>query len=120
MSSSGCDSVAGRLNRRIHIERVTSVPDGQGGFTQEHWVVFVSCWAEVKPRSASQVFFSESLQHRVTDIVFVRYVEGITSDMRIRDGNRILQVKAFVHLDSDEQRAGTVFTRISAEEGVAA
>lgn len=83
----------GKRRQRVVIQQVTRTPDGAGGFSQS-WSTFATIWADVEERSGSQVFFSESLQKRVTHKITARYLDGVTTDMRVLyQTTRLLQVQ---------------------------
>jgi SPP1 family predicted phage head-tail adaptor len=94
-----CDIKAAEFRDRLTIQVVSRTRDGQGGWT-ESWSTFATVWGMVKPLSAREIFFSESLQHRVTHKVITRYITDIASDMRITfDGGRILEIEGYRNPD---------------------
>ena len=55
-----CDITAGKLNRLITIERASTTPDSEGGFT-DAWTADPAggVWAMVKPMSGAERWFAE-------------------------------------------------------------
>lgn len=98
MPSNGCEPSVSTLRHRIIIQNVTRVRDAMGGWT-ESWGTFATVWADVHAMSAREVNFSESLGHRVTHRVTMRYLADIASDMRISFDNRILDIQGFRNPD---------------------
>lgn len=86
---------AGKLDRRIRIERpiADTSPDGAGSGT---WALVAKVWAEVQDLLPSRApdeqisggFSTATQRTRVR----IRYRAGITPDMRIVTGGRIMQI----------------------------
>lgn len=57
-----CDITAGMLRSLITLERATSTPDGEGGFT-DTWAQDPpgGVWAHVKPMSGSERWFADRI-----------------------------------------------------------
>jgi SPP1 family predicted phage head-tail adaptor len=110
MSSKGSKDIASRLRHRIVIEQVTRVSDGTGGVT-DNWSTFTTVWASIEPVSANQILFSEQLQQRITHRIFVRYLTGLSSDMRVAFDNRTFRVISFRNIEERKK-----FLEISALE----
>lgn len=86
---------AGRLNRRVTIERKQVVRDATYGSEQITWVTHAEVSAEVRDLAANERV-AATAQRVVTRLtrVTVRWVDGLASDMRVRvnsDG-RLLQI----------------------------
>lgn len=107
-------STIGKLRERVTIQKPMQTDDLYGGKHDEEWEDVKHVWAAIEPISANQVFFSQSLEHRVTHKVIIRTFDDLSSEMRLVYGERILQVKSF----RDIEERGR-FTEIMAEEGVA-
>lgn len=103
----------GKLRKRIVIQSQTRTMDDTGGNTVT-WGTFATVWAEIEPKSANQVLWSMSLQHRVTHKVTIRQLVGVDSSMRILYGSRIFQIHGFRNLEEFGR-----FMEIDAEEGQA-
>lgn len=116
MSSSGSKGkgIIGRMRHEIVVQQVSRAADGQGGFT-ETWSTFATVWAAIDPVSAYQQFQAEALQHRVTHKITMRYLSGLTSDMRISFGGRLFHIQSF----RDFEEKGK-FHEVQAEEGAPA
>lgn len=106
-----CQSPAGRLRQKIEIQKLTRHADGAGGAT-ESWSKFADCYAEVSPVSAAQLAFYEKLEHRVTHKILIRYLPGLSHEMRVLFEGRVFQVQSFRDLEERHQ-----FHEIMAEEG---
>jgi len=80
------------LKHRITIQAKTETADGLGGFTTS-WTTFAGpLWAAVWPTSAKEIIQNQQLSGQVSHRVRIRYVAGVTSDMRILFGSRIFNI----------------------------
>ena len=103
------------LNRKISLEEPTLVQDSIGGSTTT-WAEIKSLWAKIEPKSASQIKWSDQLQHRITHKITVRYSASLILDIdqRIIYKSRIFHIKGFRNL-----MESNTFYEIDAEEGSA-
>jgi SPP1 family predicted phage head-tail adaptor len=87
---------AGKLDRRITIERrdaTTNPANGEDIFT---WVQVVSCWAEFVA-NRGQEFFSAEQKQAETDCMFrIRTQPGISPEMRILYDGRHFDVTSVI------------------------
>lgn len=108
----------GRLQHQITIEQASLADDGCGGFTETWSNYAANIWAMVKPVSASQQFWAQHLEHRVTHVVEIRHetslTDAITSDMRVNFGGRLLQIHGIRDLDENRE-----YIALDCEEGAA-
>lgn len=82
---------AGKLNRRITIQRKTVTPDS---YNQpiETWKDEFSLWAQVISSGGREYYAAQKL-NASTEIVFsVRYTTGIASTDRIKYGSRVFEI----------------------------
>lgn len=106
------------LRHQITIEQPVNTPDGAGGFTRA-WQTFLSGWAEIAPKTASQRFFAQKLEHIVTHTITLRYRQGltITNDMRVNytigSTTRYFQIHGIFNVDERNR-----FTTLLCQEGV--
>lgn len=103
----------GEMRDQVIIEKATRTREESGGFT-EAWEKFAAISAKVEERSGSQIQFSDQQQQRITHRVTARFLEGVTSDMRILWGTRVLQVQYSRNPDGKKKRI-----EIACEEGKA-
>lgn len=105
----------GKLRERITIQKPPQTDDLFGGkHDDEDWIDVKHVWASIEPVSANQVFFSQSLEHRVTHKVIIRTFDDLESNMRIKFGERIFQIQSYRDFMERDR-----FTEIMAEEGAA-
>ncbi len=85
---------AGRMDRRITIQRIAATaPDGHGG-TRETWGDLVTVWAEVKPISDGERWRAEQSQVAATAThrFRIRWGLGVTPLDRIRFEGREFEI----------------------------
>lgn len=100
------------LRHRIKFQSLSRTPDGQGGFT-ESWTDFTEVWAKIIPKNGKERYFSQQIQPVISHEITVRWLEGITTEMRILFEGRIFQIHS-IRRDIEERW----FITIDAEEGV--
>lgn len=92
--------MAGRLNRRVVIERKSVTRDPDFGSEVISWETFAERWAEVRDLNAVERTADGLRTVTRTTMVTIRWLDGLTSDMRVRlasDG-RLLAITSFVEL----------------------
>ncbi len=114
MGCKSCQEVsASDLRERIVLEVKTETQDEVGGRVIT-WSTYVSAWAQITPKSASESFFARHLEHRVTHLVLIRYVTGVTASMRVKFGSRYFAIKGVKNIEEKNQ-----LLELSCEEGAA-
>lgn len=86
--------LASKLDVRIRIERKQTTRDPQYGTELVTWVEFACVWAEVKdilPSRAERMADQIQIARRPARIR-IRYLAGITPDMRVIIGTRVHQI----------------------------
>lgn len=100
------------LRQRIKFQSLSRTSDDQGGWT-EAWTDVAEVWAEVRPVSASERYFSQRIEMNTTHKITIRWIEDLTSEMRIVFGTRIFQIHG-IRRENEERW----FLLIDAEENV--
>jgi len=86
----------GDLRHRVTIQSRHEQSDGMGGFTAA-WETFAEAWAGIWPVSAKEVINNGQLAGQISHRVRIRYVEGVTSAMRILFGARVFNVLSVIN-----------------------
>lgn len=73
---------AGNYNKKITLEQYTETRDEYGGVI-ETWAVAKTMFANMRVRSAREVFQSDQLQNYKTAVFTIRYTSGIDEQMRV-------------------------------------
>jgi SPP1 family predicted phage head-tail adaptor len=92
----------GRLRERITIQQATEVRNRLGETTQT-WSTYVERWASVEGLSGREVLLSGQQQTEVTHRVRLRYVDGLSQQMRILWRGRVLEITSLLeHINRTE------------------
>jgi SPP1 family predicted phage head-tail adaptor len=85
----------GRLRERVAIEQATGSRNAIGEVTQT-WSTFAERWASVEGLSGREVLQSGQQQTEVTHRVRLRYVDGLTQQMRLSWRGRTLEITSLL------------------------
>src|SRR5215211_8132444 len=83
--------IASDLRRRIRIEERTTVRDEYGGETTT-WGYVADVAASIEPLTGRDYVAAQQAQSRITARIRIRYLPGITSEMRVRYGDTIYAI----------------------------
>jgi SPP1 family predicted phage head-tail adaptor len=88
---------AGMLRNRITIQSPTHTTDAIGG-SSTSWGTFTTVWGMVLPYRGNEKLFAEQPRSQVAHMVVIRYLDGLTDDMRLQftvgTETKTLQIKA--------------------------
>jgi SPP1 family predicted phage head-tail adaptor len=101
-----------QLRQRITFQSLARTTDGQGGWT-ETWTDFKTVWAQVTPSSGKERYFAQRIEENITHKITIRWMEGLTAEMRINFEGRIFQIHS-IRRENEERW----FLILDAEEGV--
>jgi SPP1 family predicted phage head-tail adaptor len=85
----------GRLRDRVTIQRATETRNSIGEVVQT-WGTYAERWASVEGLSSREVLLSGQQQTEVTHRVRMRYVEGMTQQMRLFWRDRVLEITSLL------------------------
>ena len=103
----------GQLRKRVIVQAETQAVDAAGGYMLG-WTNFASVWAEIEPITGQEHVVAAHLEGHVTHHVTMRYVSGVTTDMRIFYNSRLFNIRAVLNTDERNQ-----WTELLVEEGAA-
>ena len=86
---------AGRLNRQVIIKEPIVTGHDTAGAEEIEFLVFAKPWARVDIISGSERWANEHVATKYDAVVTIRYREGLQENMRVHDGDRVLEIKAF-------------------------
>jgi len=90
----------GRLNKRVTLQRKKSTKvDGK---MVTSWEDVATVWAAFEPLRGREYFAAAAVNAEGTIRVRIRYRSGLMADMRIKYGDRILDIKS-PPIDPDEK-----------------
>jgi SPP1 family predicted phage head-tail adaptor len=104
---------SGELRKRATLQTETQTPDGAGGYALA-WADVATVWVEIQPLSGSEVLAAGHLEGHVTHKVTLRYISGMTTDMRLLYGGRVFNVRSVMNVDERNR-----WTELLVEEGAA-
>lgn len=89
----------GKMRHRITFQRFDGTRDGFGDpldTADQHWCDVATRWAAIDPISGREFYAAEQSQSEVSHKVRVRYLPGITTDMRILWQGRRLKILSVI------------------------
>lgn len=89
---------AGKLRHRIGIQNETATRDAYGAEVKT-WKTYKECWAEIDPPQSREFFSANQTQAEVTTRVRIRYLSGVTPNMRIKFNTRYLNINSIINPD---------------------
>lgn len=94
---------AGKLRHRVTVQRLVKQDDGYGGII-ETWQDVATLWAVVEPLRGWERFAAQQVQSALSHKVTLRYRPGITPQMRLLYGTRVLTVESVVDVGERHER----------------
>jgi SPP1 family predicted phage head-tail adaptor len=84
---------AGKLDKRVRLERQSEVQD-EAGQPLEKWILVAPVWAEIKDISGREFLAAQASQSAVQTKIRIRYREGISASMRAVHGSTVYNIEA--------------------------
>jgi SPP1 family predicted phage head-tail adaptor len=89
----------GKLRERVTIQQATERRNSLGETTLE-WATFAERWASVEGVSSREALGSGQLEVSITHRVRLRYVSGLTQQMRLQWRGRTLEIVSLLEHDN--------------------
>lgn len=105
---------AGQLRHVLLIEQPSRVSDGLGGFTTT-WIPFETVRGAAEPFQGREYFAAQQTQSDVNMRWRIRYLDGLTKDMRITCEGRRYDIKSII--DMEERHRVLVIMAVERTEG---
>lgn len=86
----------GKLRHRIVIEDSIAGRDSFGAEISE-WIQFAKVWANVSPVSGREFIAFKQINAEISTKVTIRYLAGITSEMRVLFKDRIFEINSIIN-----------------------
>ena len=83
---------AGKLRHKITIENPVSTQANDGSVSVSYQK-YLACWASIEPLSVKEFIVANTTEHKINARITIRYNAGITSDMRVKHGNKIYNIE---------------------------
>ncbi|MGG7058712.1 phage head closure protein [Clostridium tertium] len=90
----------GELRHRIIIQKLKSPSNDYGEIevnNQETWSDIATVRAGIYPISGKEFFAAETVNSEITHKVKIRYIEGLSPNMRIKFNNRIFSIESIIN-----------------------
>lgn len=86
----------GKLRHLIIIEESIPSRDSFGAEVSE-WIQFAKVWADVSPVSGREFASFKQINAEITTKITIRYIAGITTEMRILFGDRVFEIDSVIN-----------------------
>ncbi|MDP3257594.1 phage head closure protein [Bosea sp. (in: a-proteobacteria)] len=93
----------GALRRRLLLEAAVPTPDGLGGTTQAYETV-AAVWAQLEWLSGGEHWRRGRPEQAATHRVTLRWRAGVDAGQRLRDGDRLFDIRAVTDPDGGRRR----------------
>ena len=104
---------AGKLRRRIEIQRRTATQDDYGQ-PLTTWTTEITTQAEFEPLNGRELVAAQAVQSEVTHTVTIRYRAGISPSMRVVHRGILYGIEAVV----PDQTSGVRYLTLMCTDGV--
>lgn len=106
---------AGKLNKRVMIQELTTSIDAGGG-ADESWTTYETVWANVKPITGKTLYYAQQIESTVDHEIRIRYLSGVKTDMRVTVDSRTFEIKNILDYDGRKQELTLLAQEVSADE----
>lgn len=89
---------AGKLRNPVTIQQPVETPNSYGE-PETTWILFAQAWASIEPLQGREYLASAGIRSEVTTRIRMRYVEGVTTKMRVLFGDRQFDISAVINVD---------------------
>jgi SPP1 family predicted phage head-tail adaptor len=89
---------AGRLRHRIKIQQIDNAVDDFGSPTQSYVTFKDNVSASVEPINGREYFSAAQVEANVSTNIHMRYLAGVTPDMRIIFQNRVYEIISVINV----------------------
>lgn len=97
-----CSYLPATLKKRVTLQSVSRVSDGQGGFT-ETWKDGQSVFASIEPVKAYERFQAMQTATPISHKIIMRYNAVVTTASRLKYEGRIFAVKEVINQDEQNR-----------------
>lgn len=101
--ANAASAAVGRLRRRLLLEAPVTTPDGIGGATQAFETV-AAFWAQLEWVSGAEQWRQGRPEQSATYRVTLRWRGDVDAAKRLRDGDRIFDIRAVADPDGSRRR----------------
>ena len=89
---------AGKLNKRVVIQHQVAGSPLQNSYGELNhvWETYATVWASIEPIQGREFWAQQQVQSEVSVRIRIRYLAGVTSDMRVQFGARIFSIEGVI------------------------
>ena len=95
-----CSYLPATFKKRVTIQNVSRVSDGQGGYT-ETWVDGSTVYASIEPVKSYERYQAQQLAVPVSHKIVMRYNASVDETSRLKYGDRVFDVKEVINVNED-------------------
>ncbi len=88
-----------RMDRLMSIQNLERAPN-DFEHTGEDWRAFALAWVHITRIDEKEVIRAKSQESVASHRAVIRFIEGVTTDMRLVDQNRIFHIESIAGLDN--------------------
>lgn len=90
---------AGRLRHPVNIERPDPENRTATGAAEPSWSLVAQTYAAIEPIKGREYFEAGRVNEETTHLIVLRYLPGLTSDMRVNWNGRLFDLQAVINKD---------------------
>jgi SPP1 family predicted phage head-tail adaptor len=89
------DVTIGELSHRFALQAPARAADGGGGASVT-WGLIAEVWGALRPVSGGEAGEADGVRGRLTHEIWIRHRDGVTPDMRLVLGARVIEIRAVI------------------------
>ena len=105
---------AGKLNKRVSLQRPARVQDPQTGAMTDGWLEVRKQWASIEPLSANAFIAAQAVQSKVSVRIVLRYRDDIASAWRVVHKGRVYNIEGVL----PDDKSGLEYLTLPCSQGV--
>lgn len=100
---------AGSLDKKVEFQSLTK---SKNSFKEvvEEWNKFVEAYVSILPLRGKEYFSSKGVKSEVSHKLQMRYMDGITSDMKIVYGVRTFEIESVINIREENKTLELMLT----------
>lgn len=88
----------GKLRHRVEIQR-KEVKTDELLQQSNVWATYATVWASIRPVKGREYIAVKQVNAEISAVITIRYLSGITPEMRILFGNRVFGIVSVINVD---------------------
>ena len=87
------------LRHRVTFQKPSGKTTNSMGETVPVYINFATVWASVQPFKGREYHEAQKIRAETTYKITMRYLAGVTPDMRIKHHNKTLEIQSILNID---------------------